>query len=194
MIFQANKNPGNVLLTSSWDKIKSCIAEHKRNGERITLILSSVIHELYNYMSKDDFDEFWNFIFNENFDYIVIRDMMVNKKTTRPSDPLTETRIRQLTNPEKLNSWENNWGGIEENWSLVHFLLTYHYDDNWQREMMENYLPFNKEDFFTMIPSNYFSDYVEHFTLPYIRNKVRRDYGIELADNTHMKLILRKLY
>ena len=34
--------------------------------------------------------------------------------------------------------------------------------------------------------------YFEHYTLPFIRDRVKRDFGIELTDPTHVKMILER--
>jgi len=74
----------------------------------------------------------------------------------------------------------------------MHFLLKYKYlQPNWNREVRENYFPLYREKLLSMIPDNYSILYHEHFTLPYIKESVKEDLGIEIKDNTHLKLILK---
>lgn len=185
-------NEGGLFFTTELSEVRSKIDKYVEDGKKICVILNSMIHEVYSYSSRN-LDEFWATIFGLEPDYIAIRDMCVSKTTSRPADPISVARIRQLYDSEMIAEWEANWGALDENWSLVHFLLTYRYTDNWEREIKENYLPIPKEDLLALIPREYFPDFVEHFTLPYIRNKVFEDFGIQLQDRTHLKLILRKI-
>lgn len=57
--------------------------------------------------------------------------------------------------------------------------------------MKENYLPI---DFETITQKFGIAKpiFVEHYTLPYIRNVVEHDFDVQLQDRTHLKLILEK--
>jgi len=188
MVDIANKdNPYNILFTSSWEKV---VEEMNKIPGKKTIVLSSLIHEVYSYCSEVEIAEFWDRVWNSDFDYVVIREMVVSKTTSRQSDPISVARIRQCYDKNKLHQWESTWGSIDENWSLVHFLLTYRYEENWEREYKENYLPVALEDFMTMIPKKYYPTYYEHYNLPFIRQKVEEDFGVQLQDRTHLKLIL----
>ena len=46
------------------------------------------------------------------------------------------------------------------------------------------------EDLMALLPLEYDIMYHEHGTLPYIKRAVRDDFGIELKDATHLKLVL----
>ena len=127
-----------------------------------------------------------------DFDYIVIRDMMPNKALSRPSNPLMVARIRQMQSEKKLMEWENRWGSLNGQWSLLHFLLTYQYEDNWERELNENYFPLYVESLMQMIPEHYQPIYIDHFTLPWTKKCIREDFGFDIHDPTHLKLILEK--
>ena len=187
-------NPGSgILFTSDWNEVIEAVKGYKEKGRKACLVLSSVIHEAYSYLSSAELAAMWDQVWGKDgfrFDAIAIRDMMVSRTTSRPSDPMAVARVRQVFDLEKLGEWESNWGSIDENWSLTHFLLTYQYTVNWKREVKENYLPIAYEDFLNSIPRHYVPTFKEHFTLPYLRRSVRKDFGIELADRTHIKLIL----
>ena len=118
--------------------------------------------------------------------------MMTSRSTSRQADILAVARIRQIYDTSKLAEWEFTWGNLNENWSLVHFLLTYRYVENWARELKENYLPMALEVFLNKVPSRYHAVYMEHFVPPFLRKAVRQDFGIELADSTHLKIILER--
>lgn len=188
---QENVKETNIQLHSNFDDVRRIIRNKQDDGGKVAIVLSSVIHEIYSY-DEEKIKEFWSMLFGLNVEYIVIRDMCVSQTTSRPSDPISVARVRQIFDPHLINEWEATWGNLAENWSLVHFLLTYHYVDNWDRELKENYLPINYEKLISLIPKEYFPDFISHYTLPYIRNKVYNDFGIQLQDRTHLKLILRK--
>lgn len=164
-----------------------------------TLNLSSVIHEVYNYLSVDEIQAFWDELWRPVnggafWDYIVIRDMSVNRSIDRLSDPNDVARVyHSFLNTKEFREFETYWGSIENNKSLVHFLLKFRYTTpNWPREVRENYLPVYREDLLAMIPRGYEAVYHEHYVLPYLRRIVFEDFGITLKDPTHLKLILRK--
>ena len=162
-------------------------------GQIDVVVLNSVIHEVYSYGLKH-IDEFWHSLFQRlQPEYIVVRDMCVSKPTSRPADPICVARIKQVFDLDKIAQWESKWGSLHENWSLVHFLLTYRYDDNWEREYRENYLPIAFEDLLARFPKSYVPVFVEHYTLPFLREQVMDKFGIQLQDRTHLKLILKKV-
>ena len=83
-------------------------------------------------------------------------------------------------------------GSIGINKNLIHYLLKYRYTENWDRELNENYLPISKEKLLSLIPKNYEVIFYEHYALPFLKEKVREDFGIILKDKTHIKLILKR--
>lgn len=194
MIATANAdNTAGIMFTTDWeDLINNRIRPLQKEGKKVTLILNSVIHEVYSYCSRAQIDEFWKRVWDSEFDFVVFRDMCVSHTTSRPADPLNVARVRQMFDKNMIRQWEGLWGNLNENWSLVHFLLTYPYTDNWDREVRENYLPVNYEDMLSNIPAKYVPIFTEHYTLPYLRRKVMKDFGIQLQDRTHLKLILER--
>lgn len=193
MVEQARSHPDSegIEFDTSWEKV---VADAKKLNGKTCLILSSVIHEIYAYSNPEEIEEFWRKVWNSGFDYIAIRDMAVSNSTNRQADPIASIRVRQLFDPKHLQEWENTWGSINENWSLTHFFLTYRYTENWTREVKENYLPISLETLVTMIPPKYFPEHIEHYTLPFLRRVVMCDFGVQLQDRTHIKLILGLSY
>ncbi len=162
----------------------------KNNNKKSCLILSSVLHEIYNY---DNPDEFWNFIQIQQFDYISIRDMIPSFSIDRPSD-LEDCR-KLYKHPHQrlkyfLHKFENFNGKIYNNKNLIHFLLKCDFVNNWEREIRENYLILNKEELYGKIPNCYEIIYEEHYILPYFKEKCKK-LGIIIKDNTHLKMILK---
>lgn len=181
--------PG-VEFTSDWGRVGELCAEY--GPGRVTVVANSLIHEVYSYGGREDVDLFWGRLFDPSrFGTVVIRDMCVSRTTSRASDPLSVMKVRQRYDRHMLDEFEQQWGSQSENWSLCHLLLKYRYRANWSREVRENYLPVNLEDLMTRIPPEWSPRYVEHFTLPFVRESVLRDFDVELQDRTHVKLILR---
>lgn len=193
MVEQAQKkfkNKINFLFSSDWNDIYGNIMSVKKNGGKTCLILSSVIHEVYEYGTAHDVDIFWKRVFESNFDFIVIRDMIPSKTINRPSDINDVIKIEKLSQAHKLSNFQSYWGSIENFKNLFHYLLKYRYNENWEREVQENYIPLYVEDIKKIIPLNYRVIYKEHYTLPFIQREVRKSFLIELTDNTHLKLIM----
>jgi hypothetical protein len=194
MLALARKDAMGVEFSNDWqevcDKVKQA---RKANPGKSVLVLSSLIHEIYAYLPPKEREQFWDKVWNSEFDYIAIRDMMVSTKTDRPSDPDVVEKVRKNYDPDRLAEWEQRWGPLENNRSLVHFLLTSPYKENWAREMNEDYLPFNLEDFLGSIPEHYSLKHLDHHKHGYSTQRIRKEFdGAELPDNTHVKMILER--
>lgn len=190
MIEEANKKHGDkpIVFLRHLNAFQNNIAS---NGGDVCLILSSLIHEIYHY-GPGRVESFWDFVFNkDHFKYVAIRDMCVSKAVSRQSDPISIAKVRQRYDSTLLSQWESAWGSLNDNWSLVHFLLKYRYVENWDRELPENYLPLSYEDLLSKIPADWEPVCIEHYTLPFIRQKVKEDFDVDLQDRTHIKLLLK---
>lgn len=186
------ENEDDTIFTDSWDDVEDEISD---TDKKSAIVLSSIIHEIYHYSDVQEVDEFWDRIYNSDFDYIIIRDMIPSSSIDRKSDVNDVKKVyHKFFNTKPLMDFESIWGKIDNNKNLVHFLLKYKYvEPNWDREVKENYLPIYREKLLSMIPNEYDILYHEHYTLPYIKNLVQDDFGIELKDNTHFKLILKNV-
>ena len=189
MIAIAKKNVPTGHFFNNYDELQEFLNES--NGDT-AVVLNSIIHEVYSYGSREDVDSFWNRIFNSNtYKYVVIRDMAVSRTASRQSDNLSVVKIKQEYDSNRLGEFEAQWGSINENWALTHFLLKYRYVENWSREVRENYLPVALEDLLQKPTSVYEPIYFEHYSLPFIRQKVQEDFGIDMQERTHVKLIYK---
>ena len=189
MISKAKENEG-ILFTSNWNEV---VAEIKKYKTPI-VNLSSVIHEVYSYSHGSLVKKFWEEqIFSDKFKYIIIRDMIPSTEMSKSESFKSDVRkIKLKSNKFYLNSFEKKWGKISDNYKvLTHFLLKYKFTDNWEREVNENYLPISLETLKKKIPNNYSIIYEDSFILPYLRDQVMKDFGIELAHTTHTKMILK---
>jgi SAM-dependent methyltransferase len=181
-----------ITFTNEWN---SALLGKEKEEDANALVLSSVIHEIYHYSTPNQVDEFWKRVFSGSFEYIVLRDMIPSRTIARPSDVNDVAKVyKKFLYKQELTDFENIWGSVENNKNLVHFLLKYKYlQPNWPREVRENYMPLYREDLLALLDTyKYEITYHEHYALPYIKQCVQSDMGIELKDCTHLKLILRK--
>ncbi|MGV9141488.1 MAG: class I SAM-dependent methyltransferase [Promethearchaeota archaeon] len=178
----------NVFFTSNWEEVENAAM----NDKNTAVILSSVIHEVYTYGTQNEVNDLWENIFARWFQYVIIRDMIPGFSIDKESNINDVKNVLRKGKAWQIRDFEQIWGSIEQNKNLIHFLLKYDYIDNWEREVRENYFPILREEMLKKIPDEYDIEFSEHFILPFLRNKIRKDFGIELKDNTHLKLILRR--
>lgn len=173
----------NILFTNNWEEIKNEIYKYKKP----TILLSSVIHEVYSY---DNPNKFWNIVFNSGFKYVAIRDMMYSDRFKNfTSNEINNIRIN--SNESQLKEFEDRWGGISDSYvNAIHWLLKYPYIDNWSRELNENYLPLSIEKLKQLIPLNYNIKFEDFYILGHVQRKVKREMGVDITQPTHIKLIL----
>lgn len=192
MLSKAKSKLGkNSIVTDDWDLVTKSL--HYFN--KPLLNLSSVIHEVYSYSNTNKIKYFWESqVFGGDFKSIVIRDMI-------PSTEISKSEISQFKDDVKkvkqkfdrnyINSFEEKWGSLNSNYrTLIHFLLKYRFTDNWEREVAENYLPISIETLRKKIPSGYKIVYEDSFLLPFLKNRVKKDFNIDLIHPTHTKMII----
>ena len=155
----------------------------------ITMLASSVLHEVYNEGRQE---EFWGSVDYLAPQYLVIRDMCVSKHVNRMSDPVMVARINRQFSSVMIEEFEARWGSLYGNRSLVHFLLKYRFQENWRTELQENYFPFTYEQLLKDLSPDYEIVYQEHYILPYIKQSVMDAFGVDLQDRTHVKFILKR--
>lgn len=187
MIELARQNVPDAKFGYDWNKLRH---DDIINRNVSALVASSVFHEIENY--SDNIEQEYDRIFNSGYKYIAIRDMFLSEKSCGLSDPLTVAKIRQKYSYDKIQEFESFIGPLEYNENLLQFFLTYRYTANWDREVRENYFPYTIEEFLHRIPDTYEIVYFEHYTLPFLRDQVQKDFGVQLTDPTHGKILLRK--
>jgi hypothetical protein len=195
MIVKAQNRLGNLAtVTDNWDYVMREIKEYHRP----TLVLSSVIHEVYSYATTKYVREFWkNKVFGPHFKYVAIRDMIpsVEMERKKISDFQEDVvKVREQSVPKYLKSFESRWGDIGENYrTFVHYLLKYRYVDNWERENNENYVPISVETLNKKIPSNFKIRYQSSYIYKHLSEVVYEDFGVVIDHPTHLKMILENI-
>lgn len=157
--------------------------------ENATLIASSVFHEIENY--SEDITSEYERIFYNGYKYIAIRDMFISEKSHGLADKMSVAKVYQKYPHDKIKEFESFIGSIDYNENLLQFFLTYRYKENWDREVRENYFPHTIEEFLHKIPEHYEVVYFEHYTLPFVRESVWKDFGVQVTEPTHGKILLR---
>ena len=73
-----------VFYTSNLTVVDFLLEQYKVN--KSLLVMNSVTHEIYNYMSKFERRDLFNALFKMDFDYIWVRDMKINARKCDPED------------------------------------------------------------------------------------------------------------
>lgn len=192
MLDMARSNVGCDFFTPD-EYVSGCLDSAKN----ACLNCGSVIHEVYSYGTEQDIEKFWNFAFDTGFRYISIRDMAMTIVDAPPDGELYDAIHEVLDNRTYAKQFfDYGWRNDEPiDWRfLVHFLLKYRYVENWEREKNEQYLPLYMEEILLKIPTDkYRVKWFEHYTLPFLKDRVHEDFGIILNKKTHYKLLLERI-
>lgn len=186
MIELARKNNtgGNCGFFSDWSKLLKQIEIVKKVNNKLNLkvciVFSSVLHEIENK------PEFFDVIDLSVFDYVVIREMFFEYDRHFTIGQINSI-IKHLQ-PEIIDYYG---GKIYEDRNIVQSMFKSYYKENLKLELLEDYFSFDN----TVM--NYIerkfklkSLYKEKFILPYWRETIIRDFGIDLSVlTTHIKLI-----
>ena len=183
----SKQNYPDIDFYSDWNEVIENV-----EGDNTALFLSSVIHEVYSYGTSREIRNFWNSqVFNDKFKYVIIRDMIPSASFDR-MNLIDIKKIKEKSDPKYLNEFEERWCDISTSFRvLLHWLLKYRYLINWKREVKENYLPVSLETLKTKIPGNWSIIYEKHYTFEFLKTQVKKDFDIDLNENTHLKMIIK---
>jgi SAM-dependent methyltransferase len=181
-----------VTLTTDW----SLVTQELKKYKNPTLLLSSVIHEVYSYGNTKVVKDFWNKqVFGGNFKFIAIRDMIppISMERVEKSHYIEDImKVKDNFEKEYIDSFEQRWGPMENNYrTFIHFLLKYKYTKNWERENNENYVPISLETLHKKIPSNYSIKFEKSYLLDWLRDKVKEDFDVILDHPTHIQMLIQ---
>jgi len=174
------------------------------------LVLSSVIHEVYSYADEfyDDVGVFWSDIKKCGFRCIAIRDMSYDEHAMKnaPVDAILWVYENILKSPtiafkgipfkDITDSFESVWGPIcnpvtrkVNTKQLFHFLIKYRYQENWSREVEENYLPVSQEKLAKWLTSfmPYAFKHKESSKLEFYHKCWAKDLKLNTPDNHNYK-------
>jgi hypothetical protein len=180
--------PSNVRFTSDVTNLQGDI-----------IFLSSVVHEVYSYAkNSDEVQAFWSMVFQPGRKHVIVRDMVqpvfdrLSPQFVHQATPIVKKWCEENHVRGELQRFEEHFGSIDKAKNLLHFLLKYLYitSPNWMREVHENYLSQSVERLLGVAPSDWRLDYREDYTLPYLKWKWRKDFGLDVPFTSHVKLIL----
>lgn len=158
------------------------------------LNLSSVLHEVFFYSCPNELDNFFNSIIENKIDYIFIRDMFYSESLQFNRKELSQDVMNRIDKNYKAEriSFEKYYNtDIRYNKKdLVHFLLKYTYQANWERELAENYFSYNPSMLVKRL-EQYKLVYYDTYTLPFKKKQIFNDFGYVLDVPTHFKMILK---
>jgi len=191
MVVAARSKYPSLFVTDKWNEV----VKETKNYKNVALTLISVLHEIYAYLSENDVQKLWkDQIFNSKWKWILIRDMspLESYKTMKPSkEDIEKLKYYSKDHQPYYNSFEEHWGKITDNvQNMLHWLLKYDYKQNWEREITENYLSLPLETIKSQIPAGWNIKYEDHYVLPFIKNKIKKEWDITLKYPTHIKLII----
>lgn len=166
-----------VIFEESIDKLP--LAQNKS----ILLILSSVLHEVEGY---------WKVLHKFISDHsgnitIVIRDMYFDDAKNETIANHDLAMIVKNSNLRMLGQFIEKYG-LSDKKEMYHYLLKYSYMDNWDMELEENYFSFNWREIEDLAIKTIYDN---AYTLPFKKERVMKDFGIDLTLPTHRKLIVR---
>ena len=184
--------------TCSWQVLPSLSAASKSNNFRNSvLVLNSVLHEVFTYKSESEIQSLMSQIRNLGFRCIAIRDMCpsrfnVHDHIEAKCAILSSSRGDLWREYDKFRR-ETKIAGVEydEDTWLQEFMLKYRYEANWEREKQEKYLwniPAKLAQYGLL--DKYEIGFENKFYIPFIRDKIKEDFGIDWDYPTHIKLLL----
>lgn len=188
-----NKSNKNTYFSRDIDELDELLEEKNLRYADCALVLSSVIHEIYSYSTEKEIQNFWQFINYSTFRYIIIRDMCISEAANRSSLKEDVIKVKALTDKFKLKQFESFFGSVDNNKNLIHYLLKTPFSENWEREVRENYLPHPVEYIAGMVYNpKYELIYFDNYILPYVAERVKKDFDITIKDYTHVKFIWKR--
>lgn len=188
----------NVSFYSNQEELYKGITAKAPTVRKRVLVLSSVIHEIYSYGTREEINNFWSLVWSLDFEYVFVRDMMCSYDINRPSNESNVEKITEVSAAgkactlEQLYSFKDEFGSLDNQKNLVHFLLKYRWKINWNREVKENYFPISIECFLEIMQDSFTLDYLERFRVPFLEECWYKDFGIVIPDYTHCKLMFTK--
>lgn len=157
------------------------------------VLFSSVLHEMYTHQ-PEQMPALWERVAATNVEYIIVRDMYWGAQPNEPMGTPLRVGIGILDTEyaQQVDEFEQGLAtSITYAKNLAHFLLKYPYTQNWQRELAENYfaLPDLRP---VLAPLGYEPIHWHPHCPDFIRERIKRDTGIELPFHTHVTAIFQR--
>ena len=161
-------------------------------NKKVLLLLSSVLHELDISFVRNDLTRF----INKYSTTVVIRDMCFSILPKKYYEELRKCMdfakhtdsILDKDQKDMFNYIYRLWG-VQ---SVYEFFLKYTYKENWESEAEEEYFCNIKLSYIMALICNFTCRYEKHYTLPYKKKQVEKDFGYKMCAYTHVKMILER--
>jgi hypothetical protein len=175
-----------------WDALARYLETHHQ-GQRIALVASSVIHEIYAYGGTAEGEAFWTRLLDGPFSTFIMRDMALSAADYGILD--TSLADKLLTGPvgHLAKEYEACWGSLDLREHATHFLLKYRYTDNWEHELNEYYLPLTVEAIKEKLAGNFAPTFHATEALPFLQEMAQVELGVSFPCKTHLKLIAQRI-
>lgn len=173
------------------------IKAHLVDPEHTIVVMNSVLHEIEFYDGRECSDLLID-INDAGFKFVAIRDMALKDSIDYDLPGLTNLLQHILSSKyePKFQQFRAEClytryaAYMEINICTLEFLLKYWYEENWARECGEQYLWYWEKDVEdTLI--DYDIQYSKWFQIPYVVDKIKKDFDYNLPFPTHRKLLLR---
>jgi SAM-dependent methyltransferase len=174
---------------------KGYLRERLANPERFdAVIFCSVLHEFYSYgegistvvKALADAHEIL-----KPGGVLIIRDMVLPeymRTANRGVGKMLEKVKKTGKYQTEIVDFEKYFGRIKTLSRLNHFLLKYMYQENWQRERAENYVPVSFEEYSQILRLlGMKTQYNNSYLIPYLEEKWKQDFNINDKEMLSLK-------
>lgn len=180
--------------TPSLATFEARIQALRKQGHKVCLILSSVVHEV---LSQGlSWFKFWAMIRGLGCDFVAIRDMACSiDAKSDTSQRGHEAAIRTGLLDDILLYGTEGTFEFQNRADFLQALLKYRYTENLHAELAEDYFALSSEQWLnlTNVGSGYTVQHFDHHSVPWHRENWKRDFGLDIEDPTHIKIILKKV-
>lgn len=159
---------------------------------RTVLVLNSVMHEILSYLPDTVSDELFREMAEElGPAAIAVRDMYLYDIAGKIDCGFFNRTVGRTPYAGSWVEFSRDHRELVEEERILEFLLKYRYTNNWEREKREKYL-WDWMPRFGEERRGYAVSYDSAFYIPYIRQRIREDIGLDLTVNTHRKVLFTK--
>ncbi|GAA3953862.1 class I SAM-dependent methyltransferase [Hymenobacter algoricola] len=184
---------GPLFVSNEAHALSNLTLASKKGALTSAVLLSSVLHEMYSQSADWKMTGFWKRLAATSVEYIIIRDMFWDEREAKPRRQFAPAIERNY--PKEAADFDlmlSCGQSIDQAKYATEFLLKYPYQENWNRELLEDYfsipvsLPARIQD------AGYELVMWKPHCVPFIQERIKRDVGVELSYPTHVHGIFKR--